>query len=234
MNAEVSFSVIGDNGILIDFGNTIDDALNRRVFDLFKQIKQKKNSFIIDVIPAYSSIAIFYDLKNVRSKNADAVSCFENVKLQLQELVKEEMSITVSSIRKIKIPVCYAEKFALDIKEISVKKSISIDEIINIHTSKFYRVYMIGFLPGFPYMGEVDDKIAMPRKSLPRITVPAGSVGIAGKQTGIYPITSPGGWQIIGRTPFNLFDKEKDQPVLLYPGDEIEFYSITENEFTNY
>ena len=93
---------------------------------------------------------------------------------------------------------------------------------------------MIGFLPGFPYMGETDERLEMPRKQQPRIKVEAGSVGIAGRQTGIYPLTSPGGWQIIGKTPLQLFEKEKDDPVLLQPGDEIEFYSITEDEFTNY
>ena len=108
------------------------------------------------------------------------------------------------------------------------------DEIVRLHTERIYKVYMIGFLPGFAYMGEVDERIAMPRKQQPRTNVEAGSVGIAGIQTGIYPLTSPGGWQIIGKTPMKLFDKEKEDAVLLQPGDEINFYSITENEFANY
>jgi inhibitor of KinA len=130
--------------------------------------------------------------------------------------------------------VCYGEKYAWDINEIAKEKSIPVDEIIRLHTAKKYRVYMIGFLPGFAYMGEVDEKIAIPRKAQPRTSVEGGSVGIAGMQTGIYPIDSPGGWQIIGKTPLKLFDKERDDPVLLKPGDEIEFYSITENEFSIY
>jgi len=138
------------------------------------------------------------------------------------------------SSRKIKIPVCYAEKYGLDLNEISKQKKISISEIIQLHTAKKYRIYMIGFLPGFAYMGEVDKQIAITRKAQPRINVEGGSVGIAGMQTGIYPLDSPGGWQIIGKTPLKLFDKEKDHTVLLQPGDEIEFYPITEDEFKNY
>lgn len=235
MITEVTFSALGDNGMLIDFGNSIDDTKNRKVFHLFQKIKQKKFPFIIDVLPAYSSLAIFYNLKQVNNKFDNDTCCFENVKHQVEAILKEGLTISSdTSSKKIKIPVCYADEFALDINDISKAKNISVDDIIRIHTSKCYRVYMIGFLPGFPYMGEVDDRIAMPRRAVPRISVAAGSVGIAGLQTGIYPLESPGGWQIIGRTPYKLFDKEKAEPVLLHPGDEIEFYAITKDEFTNY
>lgn len=234
MDAEIKFSAIGDTGILIYFGNRIDETLHQKVCDLFEKIKNKKLSFIIDIVPAYSSIALFYNLKDVKNKYPQSTSTFENVKQEVESILREELTFSKTSSRKIKIPVCYADKFALDIKEISKEKNIAVDEIIRLHTSKTYKIYMIGFLPGFPYMGEVDERIAMPRRSIPRITVPAGSVGIAGIQTGIYPLESPGGWQIIGKTPYKLFDKEKSEPVLLQPGDEIEFYSITEDEFTNY
>jgi inhibitor of KinA len=130
--------------------------------------------------------------------------------------------------------VCYAERFALDLEELVQQKHLSKQEIIQLHTSITYRVYMIGFLPGFAYMGEVDEKIAMPRRQQPRTAVPEGSVGIAGAQTGIYPFTSPGGWNIIGRTPLKLFDKDKEEPTFFKPGDEVTFYSITEDEFAHY
>ena len=149
-------------------------------------------------------------------------------------MLTEDIEIFSLPSRKIKIPVCFAEKYALDIDHISKEKKLPVSEIIRLHTAKKYRIYMIGFLPGFPYMGEVDGRIAMPRKAQPQTKVEAGSVGIAGMQTGIYPLDSPGGWQIIGKTPLQLFNKEKDDPVLLRPGDEIEFYPITEDEFTNY
>jgi inhibitor of KinA len=134
----------------------------------------------------------------------------------------------------ITIPVCYEKEFALDIEEIATVKNISINELIEIYTSKIYHVYMMGFLPGFAYMGEVDEKLEMPRKQQPRQTVEAGSVGIAGRQTGIYPLASPGGWQIIGRTPLKLFDAEKKEPTLLKAGDKAKFISISKDEFESY
>jgi inhibitor of KinA len=133
-----------------------------------------------------------------------------------------------------RIPVCYAKTFAPDLEDLALQNKISQEEVIRIHTSATYRVYMIGFLPGFAYMGRVDERIVTPRRSQPRTMVPAGSVGIAGEQTGIYPFASPGGWNIIGQTPVALFDVKRKQPVLLQPGDEVTFYSITEHEFTNY
>lgn len=234
MDDEVKFSPVGDNGILIDFGNSINPITNNKVFDLFHKLKKNSYSFIDDIVPAYSSIAVFYNIKDVKNKYHHAINSFESVKKLVESILKEEVELSQTPTIKIKIPVCYADKFALDIHEISNTKNLPVDEIIRLHTSKSYKVYMIGFLPGFPYMGEVDERIAMPRKSVPRISIPKGSVGIAGVQTGIYPLDSPGGWQIIGKTPYQLFDKEKEEPVLLHPGDEIEFYSISENEFTNY
>jgi inhibitor of KinA len=152
----------------------------------------------------------------------------------VKKILPQDIKISPLTSRKIKIPVCYSGKYALDIHDIAKEKKLTAPEIINLHTAKRYRVYMIGFLPGFAYMGEIDKRIAMPRKTQPRTKVEAGSVGIAGMQTGIYPFDSPGGWQIIGKTPVKLFDKEKSDPVLLQPGDEIEFYSITEDELANY
>jgi inhibitor of KinA len=130
----------------------------------------------------------------------------------------------------ISIPVCYEKEFAHDLEWIAIQNNISLEEIISLHTAASYHVYMLGFLPGFAYMGLVNDKISVPRKQKP-VTVEAGSVGIAGKQTGIYPLSSPGGWQIVGRTPMKLFDKEKESPTLIKSGDSVQFYSITKDEF---
>jgi inhibitor of KinA len=131
----------------------------------------------------------------------------------------------------IEIPVCYHPSFALDMEIISGSTQLSTKEIIRLHTDVEYTVYMIGFLPGFPYMGFVDDRIAFGRKSTPRAMVPAGSVGIAGKQTGIYPLDSPGGWQIIGRTPLTLFEPRRDPPVALEPGGTVRFFEVSLAEF---
>ena len=136
--------------------------------------------------------------------------------------------------RLVRIPVCYEKNYAPDMEEVAAVKNLSPAEVARIHASSEYRVYMLGFVPGFAYMAEVDERIAMPRKDEPRLQVPAGSVGITGRQTGVYPFATPGGWQLIGRTPLQLFNKEEDQPVLLKAGDRIQFYSITADEFENY
>lgn len=221
---------LGDAALTIDFGNTIDEAVNAVVLRLFKQL-QNLSPHVIDIIPAYGSLTVYYDATTLRSKHQTA---FETMKAMLEPLLKgEENSVAVQS-RRIPVPVCYEKDFAMDIEELAMQKAISVEEIIRLHTAKTYRVYMIGFLPGFAYMGKVDERIALARKPQPRTKVVAGSVGIAGEQTGIYPLDSPGGWNVIGRTPLKLFDAAKEESVLLRPGDEVQFYSITEDAFNDY
>ena len=185
---------------------------------------------MIEAVPAYSSITLYYDVISIRKLGPIGQTVFESVKQQLEERFQQPIQQNEFAERLVKIPVCYEDELAMDIKQLAASKNISVDEVIYIHTSKNYKVYMLGFLPGFPYMGEADDRIATARKSQPQ-TVAAGSVGIAGKQTGIYPFTSPGGWQIIGRTPLKLFDPLKEEPTLLRAGDSVQFYSITKNDF---
>jgi inhibitor of KinA len=222
---------LGDSALTVDFGNRIDEALNKRVLYLFGKM-QKLSPHIIDVVAAYSSLTFYYDVSALRSTGQPA---FEAVKKMIEPFLREGQDTTDSfQSRSIRIPVCYAKAFALDIDELAEQKSLSVTDVVHLHTAKTYRVYMIGFLPGFAYMGSVDERIATPRKTQPRTAVPAGSIGIAGEQTGIYPLASPGGWNIVGRTPVKLFAAEKQEPVLLQTGDEITFYSITEDEFENY
>jgi inhibitor of KinA len=160
-------------------------------------------------------------------------SVFEFMSEQLIERLKQPLNEDDELSRVVTIPVCYEKEFAPDIEYLAKEKNIPVEEVIRIHISKQYRIYMLGFLPGFPYMGEVDDRIVVPRKPQP-VTVAAGSVGIAGKQTGIYPLVSPGGWQIIGRTPLKIFDAEKEAPTLLRAGDTVQFISISKDEFESY
>ena len=234
MTHNFSIHPLGDSALIINFKDVIDEAINKEVISRFHQLKNASLLFVKDIIPAYASLTIHYDLfAFYQNKNKQDPFTFFSIAIK-KIITEEKKAIQISSPRKIKIPVCYADKFALDINDIAKEKKLTVYEIIRLHTTKKYRVYMTGFLPGFAYMGEVDEKIAMPRKKQPRTNVPAGSVGVAGVQTGIYPLDSPGGWQIIGKTPEKLFDKQNHEPVLLQPGDEIEFYSITEDEFTNY
>ena len=224
---------LGDSALTIDFGNVISRDINRYVLALFYYFKKKNIYGVVDIVPAYSSVSIYYDVGLVRS-SIPGKTAFEIIKAQAEEGLKEDLEYEPAHQRKISIPVCYSGAFAPDIELIASEKKLSIDKIVELHTEPVYSVYMIGFLPGFPYMGEVNDAIAIARKTEPRRLVAAGSVAIAGKQTGIYPLDSPGGWQIIGRTPLKIFNKDHSEPVLLQPGDEIQFYSITENEFESY
>ena len=232
--SQYSIFPLGDSALTLDFGNVIDIRTNDYVLQLFNHFKRKKILALLDIVPAYSSLSFYYNVFEVRQSNSTNLTAFEIIKQIIEKELQDDLVQETRPQRKISIPVCYSERFAPDIEFVALEKNISIEKIIQLHTEQLYTVYMIGFLPGFPYMGEVNESIAVPRKNEPRAKLAAGSVGIAGKQTGIYPLESPGGWQIIGRTPLKIFDKEKNDPVLLHPGDEIQFYSISEDEFENY
>lgn len=232
---ELPYSIfpLGDSALIIDFGNVIDEDVNKRVLAIAHAFQEVGIEGIRDIVPAYSSITVHYEIPKV-VKPHNVRSAFETLKIKAETLLLKPVEDFAQQRRKIQIPVCYAPKYALDLNQIAVYGKMTPEEVVRLHTSRTYRVYMVGFLPGFAYMGEVDERIALPRKSEPRQQIPEGCVGIAGKQTGIYPLTSPGGWQIVGRTPVKLFDKNKADPVLFAAGDEVQFFSISEHEFDNY
>lgn len=230
MDQPFSILPLGDGALTVSFGNVMDEKINQTVLRLFHAVKTTF-PFITDVVPGYGSLTVCYDVLFLHSKSKPA---FEKMKEVLLPLLQRTTSQEEFTGRHIAVPVCYAKKFSFDLEEMALQKKVPAEEIVRLHTEKTYRVYMIGFLPGFPYMGKVDEHIATPRKSNPRTFVPAGSVGIAGAQTGIYPLASPGGWNIIGRTPWKLFNPSKAEPVLLQPGDSVTFVSITEDEFESY
>ncbi|WP_121353082.1 5-oxoprolinase subunit PxpB [Flavisolibacter nicotianae] len=230
MHPAFTITPLGDGALVISFGNVMEEEINENVLQLFHCLQNTPLPFT-DIVPAYSSLTFFYDVHSWRTKEATA---FEKVKEALLPFLQQTVQEKEKSGQTIAIPVCYARVFAPDLEELAAQKALSAEEVIGLHTAKTYRVYMIGFLPGFPYMGKVDSRLATPRKSSPRTAIPAGSVGIAGEQTGIYPFTSPGGWNIIGRTPLRLFDKDRSEPTLLQPGDSVTFYPISEDAFENY
>lgn len=224
---------LGDAAITIDFGNCINETINKEVISRFNQLQQDPLPGMIDAVPAYSSLTIYYDVVLLKKKVLPEQTVYEWLKKQIENKLQQPAGQTSDKKRTMKIPVCYDEEFAIDIKQLAEAKNISTEEVVQIHTSKEYRVYMLGFLPGFAYMGELDERIMMPRKPQPA-KITAGSVGIAGRQTGIYPLASPGGWQIIGRTPLKLFNGNSDEPALLKAGDTVQFFSISRNEFENF
>ena len=221
---------LGDAAITVDFGNCIDETMNKEVIARFNQLQQQPLPGMTEAVPAYSSLTVYYDMMAIKKKIPLHQTVYEWMQQQLEERLEQPVQQDQTTGRLLNIPICYDQEFAWDIQQLAETKNISIDEVIQIHTAKQYKVYMLGFLPGFAYMGEVDEKIAMPRKPHP-VNIVAGSVGIAGKQTGIYPLSSPGGWQIIGRTPLKLFDPASDNPTLLKTGDIVQFYSISKIEF---
>ena len=236
MNIKEAYNIfpLGDSALLLSFGNSIDEEVNNKVLLAFYLLKSNRLNGITDVVPAYSSIAIHYDVYTLRKGLLEGRSAYDIVVSYIHQLLLEEYELMPFQPRLIKVPVCYDPNYGPDISCIARFRQLKLEEVIKIHTSKRYRVYMIGFMPGFTYMAEVDERIQVRRRADPRTKVEAGSVGIAGKQTGIYPITSPGGWQIIGRTPLPLFHKSEKNPVMFEPGDEVEFYSISEDEYKSF
>lgn len=229
-----SYSIfpLGDAAITIDFGNRIDEKINETVLSLFRAFQKNPLPGMIEAVPAYSSLGIFYDPMQLKKGITPGKTVYEYLKGEAEKFIESFPESETSQAKLIKIPVCYEEEYASDLGRMAASKRIDKQEIIDLHCNQTYRVYMIGFLPGFPYLGTLDEKIAMPRKTQPQI-VAAGSVGIAGRQTGIYPLNSPGGWNIIGRTPLKLFDPHKEFPTLLNAGDIAQFYPINKKEFLN-
>ena len=223
----------GDHSITIEAGNKIDTKINQEIISLFHDLSARKIPGIKDIIPAFHSLSLIYDM-GVCKKQAGNQSVFNFLSGLIQNSIEYPITSVNTVSRSIKIPVCYDPSVAPDIALLAELHSISEEELIEVHTGKNYRVYMIGFLPGFAYMGTVDKRIATPRKSVPRTFVPAGSVGIAGEQTGIYPFGSAGGWQLIGRTPITMFNPANENPCYLQPGDEVKFFPITLSEYKNW
>ena len=216
----------------LELGHLIDEQVNRRILALETWLREHTFPGLKDIIVAYSSISVFYDPAEMGQAGwPDGV--YKHIRQLLEEAwvaTEEETPSFLEEREPIRIPVCYGGGFGPDLEGLSIALKISPMDVIELHSSFIYRVYMIGFLPGFPYLGRIDPRLEMGRKSRP-VPVAAGGVGIAGNQTGIYPVNSPGGWQIIGRTPVKLFDPEKEPPVRLNIGDQVQFYAVSKEEF---
>ncbi len=224
---------LGDQAITIDWGNSIDPDRNDRVYALFQYLKRKPLPGVRDLIPAYSSLSILFDPEAVW-RYAPGILPSETLRKELEQIVRILAQAPTATARHIRIPVCYHASLAPDLDRVAARSGLHRKEVIALHTSREYRVYMLGFLPGFAYLGSVEARIATPRLAAPRVQVPAGSVGIAGEQTGIYPLASPGGWNLIGQTPVRMFDPGQSPPTLLLPGDRVRFEAISLQQFHRY
>ncbi|HSK73406.1 MAG TPA: 5-oxoprolinase subunit PxpB [Pyrinomonadaceae bacterium] len=223
---DADFFPLGEGALTVNFGSEISPEINNRVIQLEKFFE--KNSFpgFIESLPAYASLTIFYDLYQVRKNFREFSTAFDAVKHFASGALKNLGETETNEPRLIEIPVNFSAEHALDLEFVAESRQLPKAEVIKIFTAQTYRVYMLGFLPGFAYMGEVDERIAAPRKENPRVKIPKGSVGIAGRQTGIYPSESPGGWQIIGWTELELFTPKAENPTFLQAGDLIKFYPV--------
>ncbi|WP_277468804.1 MULTISPECIES: 5-oxoprolinase subunit PxpB [unclassified Paenibacillus] len=230
---------LGESAIRMELGNSIHPDIHRRVKRIVDCLDKHPFPGMVECVPAFTSVTVLYDPLKIRKLHIDSQefadqSCYEIVSAMLQQLASKLDEHAGDQHRIVEIPVCYGGQFGPDLEVVAAHNGLTPNEVIDIHSSGEYLVYMIGFAPGFPYLGEMPDRIATPRRSSPRTAIPAGTVGIAGMQTGIYPISTPGGWQLIGRTPLQLFRPDEQPPSLLRSGDTIIFRSISLEEFESY
>lgn len=212
----------GDSALLIVFGTEISRDTNRLVSAAARRVREQGIRGVVDMIPAFVSLLVCYDPR--------VISCGA-LRARLETILQAEAETRETAGRVFEIPVCYGGEFGPDLPDIASHAGLTEREVVDIHTSRDYLVYMLGFLPGFCYLGGLDERIHTPRLETPRLKIPSGSVGIGGSQTGIYPMESPGGWRLMGKTPVRTWDPDRDVPILLQAGDSIRFVEITAAEF---
>ncbi len=216
----MQITALGDSALIVRVRDQFEDAPEETLNEVFRAFHLLRDAGIpgvIDLAPAYTSVAIFFDPIIVAKVSGKPGELFDWLAERVREIVTTG--------------VCYDPEFAFDIERVAERAQISASEVVDLHSGSEYRVACIGFVPGFPFLAGLPKQLATPRRDTPRKEIPAGSVGIGGAQTGIYPLRSPGGWNLIGRTPLKLFDPTKDPPTLLCPGDRMRFRAITREQF---
>lgn len=216
------FLEAGESCLVIEFADEISRAANDAVTHLCGALEKQKTVPIVECLPTYRSLAVYFD--PLRAKSGD-------IRAEAEKAMKNMTGTASASRTVISIPVCYGGEYGPDIANVAEHAGVSEEEVIKRHSARECHCFMIGFVPGFAYLGGMDESIATPRLANPRTAIPGGSVGIAGKQTGIYPIESPGGWQLIGRTPLRLFTPECEPPTLIHAGYDVRFVPVSEDEY---
>ncbi len=219
---DVKILTAGDSSLLLQFGNAIDPEINARIAATVQLMKEQHIEGVVDLIPAFCSLLINYDPR---------VILYGEMRRRMEKILSVEIAAGARKKKIYEIPVCYGGELGPDLATIAGHAGLTEQEVIDIHSSSDYLIYMLGFLPGFTYLGGLDERIHTPRLANPRIRIPAGSVGIGGSQTGIYPMDSPGGWQLMGMTPVKTYDPEREIPILVEAGDYIRFVPIDRDEY---
>lgn len=212
----------GDSAIVVEFDDRVDPSVNARAIAVADAIQAAGLAGVRDVVPTFRAVAIYFDPLHT---DGDALMA----RVEAEAAGSSQQADAERT--PVRIPVCYGGDLGPDLGAVAEFSQLDEATVVALHTGRSYRVFMLGFVPGFAYLGTVDDRIAMPRRATPRVRVPPGSVGIAGVQTGIYPLETPGGWQLVGRTPLKPFDPARAEPFLLKAGDTVEFYAIDKQQF---
>ena len=231
---------LGDSAVIVRMRERFDDAPEQTLDTVLRAFQQLQNAAIpgvIELAPAYTSVTVFFNPVTVAKATETSGEVFDWLVTRIRAAVAagadrvKHRTAAQRRVRLVEIPVCYDPEFALDIDDVARRAAISPGEVIRLHSAGEYRVACIGFVPGFPFLAGLPKELATPRRDVPRKQIPPGSVGIGGAQTGIYPLRSPGGWNLIGRTPLRLFDPQKNPPALLRAGERVRFRKITRDEF---
>ena len=224
-NSDITYPRIlptGDRALSVEFGNEIDEHINAKLMGFIKLFEEEKIEGIEEFVPSFRAVLIHY--------NPQILSYARMVRL-VEAILDKNVQEMAHTKRIVQIPVCYEGEYAPDINFVAEHAGLSVDKVIQIHTAKAYLIYMLGFQPGFPYLGGLDERIHTPRLASPRVKINAGSVGIGGTQTGLYPMESPGGWQIIGTTPVRCYNPDKEKAIPYLAGDYIQFVPISQEEY---
>ncbi len=237
---EVEIAPLGDAAIVVQLGRRIGAEAHRRVRQLAYYLEHHPFAGLVQYVPAFTTVTVYYDGMKLAAEHQDQSSSDHMplpypIMVRIMESILEKLEdLEFPEAKTVDIPVCYGGEFGPDLDDVARRNGLTPEEVVQIHTSVDYLVHMLGFAPGFAYLGGMSPRIAAPRRSTPRLAIPAGSVGIAGEQTGVYPMETPGGWQLIGRTPVRLFLPQASPPSLLAAGQVVRFYPISRQAFEHW